>query len=71
MRPREEDSPEPSSELPRLVEKLPAEEEEEAVEGEVKEEEAEEAVEEEKEETVVCGVKGEGKAGCWWEEGPG
>lgn len=52
------------------MEKLPAEEV--AVEEEEeKEEEAEEvAVEEEKDETVVCGVKEEGKAGCWLEEGP-
>lgn len=46
------------------MEKLPAEEEE------VEEEEKDEEAAEEKEETVVCGVKGEGKAGCWWGEGP-
>lgn len=52
------DSPEPSSELPRLVEKLPAEEEE-------KEEE------EEDEEPMVVGGSVEGKAGCGTEDGLG
>lgn len=52
--------PEPSSELPRLVEKLPAEEEEK----EEEEDEEEEVVEvEEEKEGMVVGGSAEGKAG--------
>lgn len=51
------DSPEPSSELPRPVEKLPAQEEEKE--------------EEEVEEEVTEGGSVEGKAGCGMEDGLG
>lgn len=51
------DSPEPSSELPRPVEKLPAEEEEKE--------------EEEEEEEMAVGGSAEGKAGWGTEDGLG